>query len=125
MGVTNPLVRLKAKVPDIPQRILDATTFYTRTLAVPAARRPGVLEEHGKDLFTALACHACHVQTITTGSSDIHELSHQTIHPFSDLLLHDMGRGLADDLSEFAASGSEWRTTPLWGIGLTEIALGG
>jgi CxxC motif-containing protein (DUF1111 family) len=59
---------------------------------------------------------------MTTGDyPDVPELAHQTIHPYSDLLLHDMGKGLADGREDFDASGEEWRTPPLWGIGLTQI----
>lgn len=75
----------------------------------------------GKELFTQANCVACHVETIQT--SDYHpltELRNQTIHPYSDLLLHDMGTGLADNMGEGLASGSEWRTAPLWNIGYTE-----
>ena len=75
----------------------------------------------GKTLFTQANCVACHVETIQT--SDYHpltELRSQTIHPYTDLLLHDMGTGLADNMGEGLASGSEWRTAPLWNIGYTE-----
>ena len=75
----------------------------------------------GKALFTQANCVACHVETIQT--SDYHpltELRNQTIHPYTDLLLHDMGTGLADNMGEGLASGSEWRTAPLWNIGYTE-----
>ena len=75
----------------------------------------------GKALFTQANCVACHVETIET--SDYHpltELRSQTIHPYTDLLLHDMGTGLADNMGEGLASGSEWRTAPLWNIGYTE-----
>jgi len=63
---------------------------------------------------------ACHTPTLLTGDSDVDALAHQTIHPYTDLLLHDMGPGLADDRPDFDASGSEWRTAPLWGIGLVK-----
>jgi CxxC motif-containing protein (DUF1111 family) len=126
MGVTNPLVRLTDKIPDITKSILDATTFYTRTLAVPRSRSVNpVKETSGKNIFYSLHCNSCHVTTLFTGVSDIAELSHQVIHPFTDLLLHDMGPGLADGRPEFLASGNEWRTTPLWGIGLTATVLFG
>lgn len=126
MGVTNPLVRITRNAPDIPKRILNSTIFYTRTLAVPHSRSvDAVKEATGLTLFNTLHCNSCHLQSITTGASNIPELAHQTIHPFTDLLLHDMGPGLADDRPEFLASGSEWRTTPLWGIGLTATVLVG
>jgi CxxC motif-containing protein (DUF1111 family) len=60
-----------------------------------------------------------------TGSGAHSSLENQIVHPFSDFLLHDMGAGLADNRPEFDASGSEWRTTPLWGIGLTDEVLQG
>ena len=126
MGVTNPLVRLKDKQVDISQKILDATTFYTRTLAVPRSRSTDSQREvSGKAIFISIGCNSCHLLTLVTGSSDISELSHQTIHPLTDLLLHDMGSELDDGRVEFQALGSEWRTTPLWGIGLTATALAG
>ena len=80
----------------------------------------------GKALFTNLGCDTCHTPSLQT--SEFHplaELRNQTIHPYSDLLLHDMGPGLADDFTEGQASGSEWRTTPLWGIGLSACVTGG
>jgi CxxC motif-containing protein (DUF1111 family) len=121
MGVSNPLVRGTDKTPDIPDSILSATTFFNATLAVPQARNqdsPNVL--HGRDLFQSAGCADCHAMTLTTGKGAIGELSGQIIHPFTDLLLHDMGPGLADNRPEFQAGPSEWKTTPLWGIGLTQ-----
>ena len=75
----------------------------------------------GEQIFNSINCSACHISHITT--SEFHpltELRSQKIRPFTDLLLHDMGEGLADNMGEENASGSEWRTAPLWGIGLTE-----
>lgn len=126
MGVTNPLFKRGTKTPEIPARILDATTFYSATLGVPMARDqsdPTVI--FGRALFTQFGCHSCHTPTLTTGPGLHPALSNQTIHPFSDLLLHDMGEGLADHRPDFSATGNEWRTTPLWGIGLTEQVLKG
>ena len=72
-----------------------------------------------------IGCAKCHVQTLKTGSNlAINELENQTIRPYTDLLLHDMGDGLADGINHAKASGKEWRTPPLWGIGLTEIVNG-
>lgn len=124
MGVSNPLFRVGDKHPDIPDRIVNATTFFTATLAVPRARSqndPNVI--HGKGLFTSMGCAACHVTELHTTGGMSAALSNTTIHPMTDLLLHDMGPGLADNRPEFDATGSEWRTTPLWGIGLTEAVL--
>jgi CxxC motif-containing protein (DUF1111 family) len=74
----------------------------------------------GERLFRTAGCAACHTPTLPTGDSDVDALAHQTIHPYTDLLLHDMGPGLADERPDFDASGSEWRTAPLWGLGLVK-----
>lgn len=112
--------------PEISDTLLDLVTFYSRHLAVPARRgvdRPAVLA--GRRLFRDAGCDACHRPTLTTGAHpDEPALSHQTIWPYTDLLLHDMGPGLADELPEGGAEGGEWRTPPLWGIGLTETVSG-
>jgi len=100
---------------------LQLVTFYSSTLAVPAQRNPDdpqVLA--GQTLFENAQCSSCHIPTLQTGTHTISALSNQTIHPYTDLLLHDMGSGLADGQLDFQASGSEWRTAPLWGIGLLE-----
>ncbi len=87
-------------------------------------RSPDALD--GEDVFAAIGCEDCHRATLTTSSAHpLAELRSQTIHPYSDLLLHDMGAGLADTLGEGVASGAEWRTTPLWGIGLSACVTGG
>lgn len=100
---------------------LEAIAFYTSSLAVPAQRNaddPQVVQ--GQNLFDTANCSSCHMSNLQTGTHDIAALSNQTIHPYTDLLLHDMGEGLADGQLDFQASGSEWRTAPLWGIGLLE-----
>jgi CxxC motif-containing protein (DUF1111 family) len=74
----------------------------------------------GEDLFRQIGCAACHTPTLVTGTVPDLPLSAQRIHPYSDLLLHDMGPGLADDRPDFAADGREWRTPPLWGVGLIQ-----
>lgn len=126
MGVTNPLFRLRGERPEISSRILEATTFYAATLGVPMARDQTLAAvTHGRELFNSLGCAHCHVATFVTDGGADSSLANQIIHPFSDFLLHDMGVGLSDNRSEFAASGEEWRTTPLWGIGLTEDVLNG
>src|SRR3546814_5217853 len=71
-----------------------------------------------------MGCTGCHLPELTTGPSDIAALDEQVIRPYTDLLLHDMGPGLADGRPDGDASGSEWRTPPLWGIGLTETGNG-
>lgn len=102
--------------------VVDLVTFYSRNLAVPARRdprAPTVLA--GKKLFNDAGCAACHTpRHVTAASADQPWLGGQTIWPYSDMLLHDMGEGLADHRPEGRASGREWRTAPLWGIGMTE-----
>ena len=111
--------------PEVSDHILAQVTFYTRNLGVPARRNvddPQVLA--GKALFHQAGCHSCHIPSFTTGEHDEPELANQLIRPYTDLLLHDMGEGLADHRPEFEAGGSEWRTPPLWGIGLTQTVSG-
>jgi CxxC motif-containing protein (DUF1111 family) len=72
----------------------------------------------GAEAFESLGCATCHTPTLRTGDSTIAALADQTIHPYTDLLLHDMGDGLADGRPDFDATGTEWRTPPLWGLGL-------
>ncbi|MBL8020446.1 MAG: thiol oxidoreductase [Leptospirales bacterium] len=103
--------------PELSDAFLAKLVFYTRTLAVPARRvTPESLA--GEKLFASSGCAACHVPTIVTSKSAVAEVSNQIIHPYTDLLLHDMGEGLADNRPDFQANGRQWRTAPLWGIGL-------
>ena len=108
---------------EIPDSILHAVKFYVQTLSVPARRNvtdPIVIQ--GEELFSSLKCNACHKQTLTTKVDiSMPYLSNQRIHPYTDMLLHDMGPGLADNRPDFDATGTEWRTSPLWGIGLRDI----
>ncbi|HAC49287.1 MAG TPA: thiol oxidoreductase, partial [Sulfitobacter sp.] len=101
---------------------LDLVTFYSRNLAVPARRDVGAPEVlRGKAVFHEVGCTSCHQpKFVTERLEDQPEQSFQLIWPMTDLLLHDMGEGLADDRPEGRANGREWRTAPLWGIGLTE-----
>lgn len=112
--------------PELSDEILDVVTFYVQTLAVPARRYlDDPIVQHGEELFESAGCSGCHIPTLETGTlSDVPEVSNQTIHPYTDLLLHDMGPGLADNRPDFLASGSEWRTPPLWGIGLIKVVNG-
>ena len=108
--------------PEIDARKLERVTLYTRALAVPARRDVGAERtDAGERQFAALGCGSCHLPTLQTGGSDIAGLRDQLIRPYTDLLLHDMGRGLADGRPDGLASGSEWRTAPLWGIGLVAV----
>jgi CxxC motif-containing protein (DUF1111 family) len=109
--------------PELDERILDRVTLYSSSLAVPKRRdwdKPEVLK--GKGLFHELKCEACHTpKYLTSTHPDFPEFASQTIYPYSDLLLHDMGDGLADGRPDGLANGNEWRTPPLWGIGLIPI----
>ena len=105
--------------------LLGLIVFYSQNLAVPARRDPQAADVLlGKGIFHTAGCASCHTPSFTTGVSAQPQLSNQRIWPYSDLLLHDMGEGLADNRPEGVASGTEWRTAPLWGIGLTEIVNG-
>jgi CxxC motif-containing protein (DUF1111 family) len=105
--------------PEVHADIFHDIELYARTLAVPARRNTtNAIVLRGRTLFTQAGCAVCHVPTLHTGDSDIPQLSHQTIHPYTDLLLHDMGEGLSDHRPVFDARGRDWRTPPLWGIGL-------
>ncbi|WP_415761648.1 di-heme oxidoredictase family protein [Pseudomonas sp. CP4] len=112
--------------PEVSDNILRLVLFYSRNLAVPARRgvnEPQVLA--GKNLFFQAGCQSCHTPKYTTAADAAEpELANQVIRPYSDLLLHDMGEGLADNRTEFQASGRDWRTPPLWGIGLTQAVSG-
>ncbi len=106
--------------PECSEHIRDAVTFYSMTLAPPARRdweEPEVLQ--GKQLFATAGCGKCHTAAYESGTLEgFPELSKQKIRPYTDLLLHDMGPELADGRPDFDADGQEWRTPPLWGIGL-------
>ncbi|MEM6824713.1 MAG: di-heme oxidoredictase family protein [Pseudomonadota bacterium] len=105
---------------------LDLVTFYTRNLGVPERRdvdHPLVL--HGKEIFYTIGCTSCHRPSFVTHRLEGQpEQSFQLIWPYTDLLLHDMGPGLADNRPEARANGREWRTPPLWGIGMTKQVSG-
>lgn len=106
--------------PEIEDSLLDAVVLYSSSLAVPIRRNFDNVEVlRGKALFSALNCTSCHTPSFTTGSDHpIEALHNKKIRPYTDLLLHDMGADLADNRPDFLANGNEWRTPPLWGIGL-------
>ena len=111
--------------PEISDEFLAKLVFYGQTLAVPLARHfddPQVRQ--GAKLFAEIGCASCHTPMLRTGDAAVPALANQTFHPFTDLLLHDMGPGLADGRPDFLAGGSEWRTAPLWGLGLIELVNG-
>ncbi|MFK7879440.1 di-heme oxidoredictase family protein [Roseobacter sp.] len=105
---------------------LELVTYYSANLGVPARRDVGDPEVlQGKQVFYETGCTACHTpKHVTHRLKDQPEQSFQLIWPYTDMLLHDMGRGLADNRPEGRATGQEWRTPPLWGIGLTQQVSG-
>ncbi|MDO6804614.1 di-heme oxidoredictase family protein, partial [Wenyingzhuangia sp. 1_MG-2023] len=105
---------------ELPDNLLRLVTNFTRNLGVPQRRNVDNAEVlEGRTLFYATGCVACHQPSYTTVASTTQpHLGNQRIWPYTDLLLHDMGPALADGRPDFAASGSEWRTPPLWGVGL-------
>ncbi len=111
---------------EAPPPVMDLVTFYSQNLAVPARRdldKPDVLA--GKKLFYEIGCISCHTPKFVTRRDTPNKAqAFQLIWPYSDFLLHDMGPGLADGQAVGDATGSEWRTPPLWGIGLTETVNG-
>ncbi|ABG57954.1 di-heme oxidoredictase family protein [Cytophaga hutchinsonii] len=112
--------------PEMSNNDLDQLVFYCQTLAVPARRNWKDQEVlRGKELFTQAKCANCHNPYFVTGTHPIAGLSNQKIRPYTDLLLHDMGDGLADNRPDYLATGNEWRTPPLWGLGLIKTVSGG
>jgi CxxC motif-containing protein (DUF1111 family) len=115
-----------ASTPEIDNTTFYSVVFYVTALQTPNQRNaddPTVMA--GQNLFVQIGCETCHKETLTTGYSAIDGLAYQTFHPFTDLLVHDMGPGLDDGYTEGDAKTSEWRTTPLWGLGLAPSVQGG
>ena len=136
IGVTSPLLPNEHCVlqlpicgphnPDVTREHVEAVALYTRTLGVPARRNVRDADvRRGARLFAEAQCTACHAPTMRTAASGVEPaLANLTIHPYTDLLLHDMGPALADGRPDFRASANEWRTPPLWGIGLSAFVTG-
>jgi CxxC motif-containing protein (DUF1111 family) len=115
-----------ATAPEVSNDDFNSVVFYVTCLQTPVQRNPtDPVVQNGNALFVQIGCETCHKQTMTTGYSPIAALSNQTFNPFSDLLVHDMGPGLDDHYTEGNAKTSEWRTTPLWGLGLAPQVQGG
>lgn len=111
--------------PEFSPTQMENITVYLQLLGVPGRR--GVSEDkvvQGERLFREAGCNACHIETFETAGHEIARLNGQTIHPYTDLLLHDMGPGLADNRPSYDANGQEWRTAPLWAIGLVPTVNG-
>ncbi|HVW12798.1 MAG TPA: di-heme oxidoredictase family protein [Mucilaginibacter sp.] len=112
--------------PEINNDDFNSVVFYVTCLQTPNQRNVGdQAVKRGNALFVQIGCETCHKQTLTTGYSPIPALSNKTISPFTDLLVHDMGPALDDGYTEGDAKTSEWRTTPLWGLGLARNVQGG
>lgn len=107
--------------PELSQEFLEKLTQYVQMLAVPSQR---AVNQLGAKQFQDFGCGACHKPTLKTGESEFSFLHQQSFSAYTDLLLHDMGPGLADQRPEFLANGREWRTAPLWGLGLIEVVNG-
>lgn len=119
MGVRNEIFTGSGNSTEIDSADFAKLVFYQQAAGVVPARDQSDADVMaGKELFKQTGCDSCHVMTLRTLEGVVSEVSGQEFHPFTDLLLHDMGPELADKRSEFSASGSEWRTTPLWGLGL-------
>lgn len=112
--------------PEIDSLDLNKVVLYTRTLGVPIRRNfKDVSVLKGKMIFKNSGCETCHTSKYTTGSnSTIAALNNIVVRPYSDFLLHDMGAALADNRPDYLANGNEWRTQPLWGLGLIQTVNG-
>ena len=111
--------------PEVSNETIHNVVFYLKTLKAPIPRQEDPEISLGKDIFMAIGCEKCHRAQWITGSSAISGLSNKTIYPYSDLLLHDMGPSLDDGYTEGSATTAEWRTPPLWGLGLSKNSQGG
>jgi CxxC motif-containing protein (DUF1111 family) len=117
----------RANDPEIIDADMDDFELWLRTLAVPAPRETdNPLVQRGKKVFRQAGCDICHVPQLTTAAEypPFPKLANRTFAAYTDLLLHDMGEGLADGRPDYRAGGRDWRTTPLWGLGLSETVNG-
>lgn len=112
--------------PEVSDQTVHSVVFYLQTLKAPIQRNQNDAEViQGKNIFIQTGCESCHKQTLKTGFSSIAPLANKLFHPYTDLLLHDMGPGLDDGYTEGSAKTFEWRTPPLWGLGLSPNSQGG
>jgi CxxC motif-containing protein (DUF1111 family) len=121
IGLTTKMIPETDGRRDVDDDQFDQTVFFLSTIGVPAGAQQNPAAREGRRLFQDFGCAACHVPTLVTGDHAIAQIAHQTIHPYTDMLLHDMGDLLSDARRDFAATGLEWRTPPLWGIGLVQV----
>ncbi len=112
--------------PEVTNQTVQDVVFYLQTLKAPIQRNQIEFQvQAGKQIFMELNCGKCHVPQLQTGSFPIAALSNKIFAPYSDFLLHDMGPGLNDGYTEGTAMPAEWRTPPLWGLGLSRNSQGG
>jgi CxxC motif-containing protein (DUF1111 family) len=112
--------------PEISDQTIQDVVFYLKTLKAPVPRNSNTMEvTSGEEQFSAIGCASCHRPEMKTGNSSIAAIANKTFRPYTDLLLHDMGPALDDGYTEGSAKTSEWRTPPLWGLGLSKFSQGG
>jgi CxxC motif-containing protein (DUF1111 family) len=112
--------------PEVSTQTVNDVVFYLKTLKAPVQQNQNAADvQSGKQLFISTGCAKCHTTQLQTGNSPISALSNKIFSPYTDLLLHDMGSGLDDGYTEGLARTSEWRTPPLWGLGLSKNSQGG
>lgn len=112
--------------PEVSSQTITDVVFYLKTLKAPVQRTPDDADvKAGKNIFLQISCGKCHVPSLAAGASAIAALSDKTFEPYSDFLLHDMGPALDDGYTEGSATTAEWRTPPLWGLGLSKKSQGG
>jgi CxxC motif-containing protein (DUF1111 family) len=111
--------------PEVSNQTIQDVVFYLKTLKAPVPRKENAEILFGKEIFSTIGCARCHRPEMKTGASPIAALSNKTFYPYTDLLLHDMGPSLDDGYTEGSAKTYEWRTPPLWGLGLSKNSQGG
>jgi CxxC motif-containing protein (DUF1111 family) len=112
--------------PEVSNQTIHDLVFYLQTLKAPVQRNPNDPNiQNGKTVFINIGCEKCHKQTLHTAFSGVNALSDKDFHPYTDLLLHDVGAALNDNYTEGQAENAEWRTPPLWGLGLSPQSQGG
>ncbi|MGH8016186.1 MAG: di-heme oxidoredictase family protein, partial [Candidatus Zixiibacteriota bacterium] len=112
--------------PEVSTQTINDVVAYLQTLKAPIPRNQNdAVVQQGKSIFFQIGCESCHQQTLNTGFSPVAALSNKAFHPYTDLLLHDMGSALDDGYTEGSAKTYEWRTPPLWGLGLSPNSQGG
>lgn len=111
--------------PEVSNQTINDVVFYLKTLKAPEPRPESNSIIEGKQLFNTIGCSKCHRPEMKTGNSSIAAIANKVFYPYSDFLLHDMGSSLDDGYTEGSAKTYEWRTSPLWGVGLSKNSQGG